>query len=219
VSELMICLLLMAVGGIVWSLRDSSNPAALWTGGWLVLVGTALTIVYATSVPWGGTLNLLTSALLPAFTLAGALVYANRRFPSWLLPGALAIGVLRWGLVQGGGSPTGHVIGIVIEPGFELAAAWYALLVARRPDASASQRVLVLALVSLAVLDGLTALTISRNLPFPTGLTVGWNVIGPATFALQILSAAHRGRLMRLQLHEEGEQARRRLRAANQHVQ
>jgi len=37
VAEFLLCLILLAVGGLVWSLRDATNPAVLWTWGWLVI--------------------------------------------------------------------------------------------------------------------------------------------------------------------------------------
>ncbi|MBW2696559.1 MAG: PAS domain S-box protein [Deltaproteobacteria bacterium] len=216
VPELMFSLLLMAVGGIVWSLRDNTNPAALWTWGWLVLVACSLFFIYGEEIPWVGAVVLLTSALLPAFLFAGARAYADRPVREWVLPVALLVGAFRWGLAQSEVPITSHMIGMLAEPALELAAAWYVFTIARTPGAAVAQKLLAPAIACVAVVDGLTALAVYREIAFPTPLTVAWYVVGLVTFGLQMTSAGHRSRAIRNQLQQESEETRSALRESQE---
>jgi PAS domain S-box-containing protein len=212
VTELTFSLLLLAVGGIVWSFRRTSNAAALWTWGWVILGGTSFFLLGAGDTLWSPVAVLLLSALLPAFMLAGALAYAGRPVPGWLLPGALALGAVRWGLAQSPLPVTSHLIGMVGEPGVELLAAWLVHGVARSPGASLAQRVLAPSFVLVAALDGATAFYVFRG-PFVPGLfSAFWGIVGLATLGLQITAAGHRSRELGRVSQAEGERIRRALR-------
>ena len=88
----MLCLLLLAVGGIVWSLSDNNNPAALWAWGWGIVLGLGGFLQFWSGDAIEPSISLLLSPLLPGFMVAGAMAYADQKTPRWLLPGALAVG-------------------------------------------------------------------------------------------------------------------------------
>ncbi len=216
VAVLILCLMLIAVGGIVWALRKSSNPAALWAWGWVVFAGIAAFMAVQAELSWGPSVSNLLSPLLPGFMLAGALAYSDRRVPGWLLPSALAIGAVRWVMVGTALPQAGHLVGVVLEPAVELAAAVLVWGVARRPGATLAQHLLAPAFVAIAVLDTATALSTLRGLDMAPWLVVGWPLVGFFTLGLQISASGHRARELRTRLQREGDEARQALRESEQ---
>ncbi|MDJ0851416.1 MAG: PAS domain S-box protein [Myxococcota bacterium] len=218
-AVLILCLLLIAVGGIVWGLRRSTNPAALWAWGWVVFAAIAGFIALQAELAWGPSVANLVSPLLPGFLLAGALAYADRRVPAWLLPAALAAGAIRWILAGTALPQAGHLIGIVVEPAAELGAALLVWQVSRRPGATLAQHLLAPAFVAIAALDTVTALAAFRGIEMPTPVVIGWPLVGFITLGLQISASGQRSREMRALLQREGEEARQALRESEQRFQ
>ncbi len=218
-AVLILCLLLIAVGGIVWGLRRSTNPAALWAWGWVVFAAIAAFMMLQAEIAWGPSVANLVSPLLPGFMLAGALAYSDRRVPGWLLPAALAAGAVRWVIAGTDFPQAGHLVGIILEPAAELAAAGLVWGVSRRPGATLAQHLLAPAFVAIALLDTATALAAFRGLDLPAPVVVGWPLVGFVTLGLQISAAGHRSREMRARLQREGEEARRALRESEQRFQ
>jgi two-component system cell cycle sensor histidine kinase/response regulator CckA len=209
--ELMLSLLLLGVASVVWSLRDNNNPAALWAWGWALLASARIFLLFGDEAAWSPGMSVLLSPLLPAFMLAGALCYADREHPRWLLPAALGLGVLRWGLVRVGWTPLNDFVGLVVEPAAELGAAWLMIQATRAPGQRIAPRLVGPALALLAVLEVMTAWqmsTLGATTPRVGGL---WWPFGVVTLGLQITAAGHRQREIRLSLQEQGDLARRAL--------
>jgi PAS domain S-box-containing protein len=212
--ELLLSLLLLAVASVVWSLRDNNNPAALWAWGWALLASARIFLLFGSETPWSLGMSVLLSPLLPAFMLAGALCYADREHPSWLLPSALGLGVVRWGLVGIGLAPLSDFVGLVVEPAVELSAAWLMIQATRRSGQRIASRLIGPALVLLSGLEVVTAWqmsTLGALTPRVGGL---WWPFGVVTVGLQITAAGHRQGELWLSLEEQGELVRRALAAS-----
>ena len=177
-AELVLCLLLLGVGGLVWSLRHNTNPAVLWAWGWLVIGAVTALMTSVNAVAWVRVPAHLLSPLLPTFLLAGALAYTDRRVPTWLLPAGLGFGLLR-GILGQSFPDGGHILSTLAEPAVEFAAAYLVFQVARAPEATPSQKILPYTFVVVAMLDAATSPTSrrgrSRNRCFSRGPWWGWS--------------------------------------------
>jgi len=215
VAELVLCLLLLGVGGLVWSLRRNTNPAVLWAWGWLVIGAVMALMVFTRNVSWVHLPAQLLSPLLPAFLLAGALAYTDRRVPVWLLPAGLGFGLLRGALGQSF-PDAGHVLSTIGEPAVELAAAYLVFQVGRSPGATPSQKILPFTFVAVALLDGTTSLAYFWKGAFPESMVFGWPLVGLVTFGFQVTAAGHYTRKHGGELERESQRARQALRESEQ---
>jgi PAS domain S-box-containing protein len=214
VVELMLSLLLLAVVGVVWSLRDNTNPAALWAWGWALLASARIFLLLGNDDASPLDVAVLLSPLLPAFMLAGALCYSNRRHPRWLLPGAFLLGLLRLGSVRLGLAPISDFVGLVVEPAAELGAAWLMIRCTLGNWRSIAPRLVGPVLGLLAVLDMVTAFQMASQGVLSARLDGLWWFFGVATLCLQITAAGHRQLQLERSLQEESERARRALEAS-----
>ncbi|HJO22657.1 MAG: hypothetical protein CMJ98_13825 [Planctomycetes bacterium] len=214
-AEFLLCLILLAVGGLVWSLRDATNPAVLWTWGWLVIGAVSAFMFFAKNVPWVHVPAQLLSPLLPAFLLAGALAYADRRVPTWLLPAGLAFGAVRWSL--GRVSPEmSHILSTLAEPAVELAGAYLVFQVARSPGVMPSQKLLPVTFVAVAVLDGATSLAYFWQGAIHNSMALAWPAVALITLGFQVTAAGHHTRKRRSDLEHESQKARQALQESEQ---
>jgi PAS domain S-box-containing protein len=188
VNELALGLQLASVAGATWWLnrnRDAS-PIALWARGWLFLFASAAILFLGEREPWTETAIHLLGPFFPALLLAGALVFAGRRVPRWLIPLAFLLGNTRWGLDQLGLDYFDHWVALVFEPVSALAATLLALVVARRDTALRSRYLLVPAFFGIAVLEATSAGSGMRGSSLSAPELIGWAVVGPLTVAVQI---------------------------------
>ena len=214
-AELLLCLMLLAVGGLVWNLRDNANPVVLWAWGWIIIVVVAAFMRFAGEVTWVHVSAQLISPLLPAFLLAGARAYTDRPTLNWILPAGLGFGVLRW--VVGSFFPDlGHIMSAGAEPAVELVAAFLVMETARDRDAKPSQKILPLAFVAIAILDGATSLAYFWKDAFPTSMTLAWPLVGVTALGLQVTAGGHYIRRRRTALEHESRLARQALRESEQ---
>jgi PAS domain S-box-containing protein len=195
-AETSLILLLLALVGFALYLlrRPDVGPAAVWALAWIDLFATHALVEASVDLHWVSPPGYVLGSLFPALILAGAVSYARRPVPSWLLPGALLIGLARAGLVEAGALDLANVVSLLVEPPTVLAAAWLALGEARRPLSSAAQRLLPVAFVMLALLEAATAISwIRLGLP-STMIMAGWILLGPVALGSQILALSERSR-------------------------
>ncbi|MBW2268329.1 MAG: PAS domain S-box protein [Deltaproteobacteria bacterium] len=209
--ELLLSVFLIAIGGVVWAMRDNTNPTALWVWGWIVVGGTSILIRLGESVPWALDASHLLSPLLPGFILAGSLVYAERRSPRWLLPAALGLGALRWGMAVAGHPLAGNWVGVLIEPVAYLAAAHIVWQVARSSEASVAQRLLAPAFLANGLIDSFGAGWVLLGHDYPATAAMLWPPMAMLTLGIQVTSGGHRSRALRRALEAESAEAHRAL--------
>jgi len=210
-AEVVLFVILAGAGGLVWNLRTSSSAFQHWTWGWISLWVISLYARFG-AASWSPLLVQFLAPLAPAFMLAGALAYAERRVPPWILPAALGVGLLRWVLGQNTTPDLGHVVGLVVEPAVVVVAAWFTFVVARRRGSTIPQKLLPFALLGLAGAEFRTSWYMVQG--HPDLVFAYWPYLTVVICALQILSATQQTRDVRARLQEEGERARRALAAS-----
>jgi PAS domain S-box-containing protein len=126
--------------------------------------------------------------------LAGALSFTQRSIPTWLLPGALLVGLVRAAMAQEGFVDLANGIALGVEPALLLVAAWLTRGAGRAPLSSAALRLLPAAFVLLALQEALTAVLWIHFEDGSRVISAGWVVVGPLALALQILALSARGR-------------------------
>ncbi|NIV73550.1 MAG: hypothetical protein GWN37_01570, partial [Gammaproteobacteria bacterium] len=85
-------LFILALAGVGFSIlrRPEAGPTAFWTWGCFALFGSGLCTFILAGFRWSLPVGHALATTYPVFLLAGALVYAERDRPRWLLPVALA---------------------------------------------------------------------------------------------------------------------------------
>jgi hypothetical protein len=149
-------LLLAAAAAYVWLALRPAPPQSgtLWAAGWGALLVAGRPVLGAPPAAVDALLGFF-GALFPFFLLAGALRFAERRLPRWLLPAGVALGGLRIALRAAGANGPDLVLSTA-DAALVVAAA---IVAARhtRADASIAQRLLGPAFLALAAMDVLSA--------------------------------------------------------------
>jgi PAS domain S-box-containing protein len=185
--------------------RPDVGPAVIWALAWTAAFAT-LVIARIGGDHHAACPGYVLASLFPAMILAGALTYARRAVPSWLLPGALLLGLVRVGLAQSQEPAIAQALALLVEPTLVLAGAWATLGPARASAPALMPRLLPVALVLLALVEALTALSRLGLEDLSTMVTAGWVVIGPLTLGLQIQAVGERGRAELRRARDELEQ-------------
>jgi PAS domain S-box-containing protein len=185
---------ILALAGVGFSIlrRPEAGPTAFWTWGCFALFGSGLCTFILAEFRWSLPVGHALATAYPVFLLAGALVYAERDMPRWLLPGALALGFGRGLLAMVGLDDLSHGIALVVEPTAALAGAAYVFGATRDGGASAWQRALAPALVLMAGMDAASALWMIGRGAMPVGLVGAWLFAVPLVLALQIAAVSDR---------------------------
>src|SRR3990172_10691353 len=111
-------LLICASIGLGWhqARRPDSGPVTHWVAGWVAAGAGAILLVVRDDFPRAQLLAYPLGSLFPALLLSGALALAARPLPRWLLPTALAYGVLRAGLAAAGLHTQAWAGSLAVEP-------------------------------------------------------------------------------------------------------
>ena len=176
---------LAAVGVFIVS-REIPSPNGYWIGAFLAILGSGALTFAVSGAPSLSVLALALGTLYPAFLLAGALRFAGRQVPIWLLPAAVAAGALRGALGLQGAVEASQWLAVATEPTLSLAAAIVLLPGARERVASLAERALVPGLVAIAALDATTALSNPPGAPLPVAYLELWCLVVPFLLAVQI---------------------------------
>jgi PAS domain S-box-containing protein len=195
VVEIGLLVFILALAGVGFSIlrRPEAGPTAFWTWGCFALFGSGLCTFILPEYRWSLPVGHALATAYPVFLLAGALVYAERDWPRWLLSVALGLGFSRGLLAMGGLHDLSHGIALVVEPTAALAGAAYVFSATRGGGASVWQRTLAPALVLVAGMDGASAVWMIGRGAMPVGLVGTWLVVAPLVLALQIAAVSDRG--------------------------
>jgi len=188
VDEAALGLLVAALAGLsgwlTW--KRETRPSMLWTRGWIFLFGAGALTSLARGAPWADAVVNLLGPFSPALMLAGALAYAGRPVPVWLLPLAFLLGTLRMVFVESGHHGLSHGIALVFESGAPLGAAFLAFRMARQGTGSWAQRLLAPAFLAIAAVEALNSVWGLRGLPLTGPNLLAWALVGPFAVGVQI---------------------------------
>jgi PAS domain S-box-containing protein len=179
----------------LWLVRSPrTGPTSFWVFGWIVAAAAGALLFLQAELPLARFLSYPLGTLFAGLSLAGALVFADRKVPAWLLPAALGIGTARTALVASGWLGTSYGLALVLEPPALFVAAFVVFQAARRSEPSLAQRLLAPAFLVLAV-SGMAHLGwLSRGEEIPSTLMAFWLALTPPILGIQIQAAADRER-------------------------
>ncbi len=161
-------------------------PTSYWIGACFAIILSGFFTQLLAGLRWTLPLGYAFGSAYPALLVAGALVYARRNVPGWLLPGALAFGFAR-GLLGVAGNPgLAHGAALIVEPAAVLAAAWLVRGAVGGSDASFPQRALAPALVAMAVIEAASSALALPGPALPRELIGAWVLGGALLLALQV---------------------------------
>jgi PAS domain S-box-containing protein len=175
--------------GLVALRRPGLGPMPFWIAGWIAAGAGGVLILAAPDFPRLQFLTFPLGSLFPWLLLAGALVFAGRRVPGWMLPGALAYGLARSVLAAEGRADVAYALALAVEPCAALAAGWVAHRAVSHPGAALGLRLLgpSFVLVTAAGAAHVLWLLLERD-PAPL-LTALWLMVAPPAVGLQIYAA------------------------------
>jgi len=188
---LLILCTLVAIGIILMG-RPDVRASAFWTWGWLFAVFSGVLRDAGTDL---GTLELLSnplSTLFAAFMLTGALAFARRETPPWLIPASIGVGICRAGFASQDFFTASHGLALAVEPPMILAASFIMFRDIRGPGRSAPQRLVAPALIAVA---GISILTHPLGMPndaFPEVIVLPWLMAASFTLSVQLVSVSDR---------------------------
>lgn len=203
----------LALGGIlaagflyVWR-RERSRAAVLWAASWVAIYAAGLCATQPYPHPISAAFAILLGQIFAALLLAGALAFAGRPTPRWLIAAALGGAAFRiaWSLL----APRQFVwVAIVlVEVPLVVAAAAILLRTAQARSAPWPERLLAPALALVAVVDLADAFQRSAT-DHPNALVVPWLATMLLVSLVQLVSLIERSFARERRLLNELEQAR-----------
>jgi PAS domain S-box-containing protein len=183
---LLVLLVAFAAGAWVVLQGPERSATAFWVTGWILAGASGILTVLGDQVPRALLLSYPLGTLFAALLLAGALVFAEREIPAWLLPAALAFGLARVGLAAASMPGAAYAASLVLEPIAVLAAGRIAARATPAAGASWAERLLGPAFVALAVAGGahLAWLQVADDLS--PGLFALWTLTAPPILFVQV---------------------------------
>ncbi len=166
--------------------RFDSNPAVWWAWACAAILGSGACTLLVDDPERVRVLGYTLGGIYPALLLSGALLFARRRVPIWLLPVAASIGAARGVASLSGAYDLAQLPALVIEPVLVLAAAGFVGSSVRGSRSSLPELALVPVLLLLAGLEAATHAALLDGGPMPGGLVMGWVGGAPLLLALQI---------------------------------
>jgi PAS domain S-box-containing protein len=193
-GRVLLLLVLVASGAFAGRvLTRGAGPVVHWMLGWGCAGVAGLVEIASPALPVVRYLVYPLGSLFPALLLSGALAYAGRPLPRWLLPAALV-----WGLARAGAAAAGHPevawsMALACESFGSLAAAVIAWRAAKHTEATGAERLLGPAMVVLAAVGAAHAAWLASGRP-PEPLVGLWLVVTPPLIGLQVQAGADRVR-------------------------
>jgi PAS domain S-box-containing protein len=187
-GELALGFVLAALAGVTWWLTRNRDSRAIvhWTSGWFFLFVSGALVVLSDGAPWAESAVHLMGPFFPFLMLGGALIYAGRPVPGWLVPLAFLLGIVRWSLDQVGYEYLDHGIALAFEPGALLAAAFLAFRAARQAPYHARQHLLAPAFLAVAAVETANSIWGMLGTGIATSHLLAWAVVGPVAVLVQI---------------------------------
>jgi PAS domain S-box-containing protein len=189
--------LFSVIGGIAFAVlrRGGRGAAGFWMAACGSIFGAGVCQLLSGTVPHILTAGHVLTAFYPALILAGALSYARRRVPRWLLALGLLVGTTRALAAGLGGPGLAQAIGLAFQPTATLLAAVVLFRLPRDLAPRGIPSALAPALVGMAVLDALTLVATPPGSPVDPALLRIWVLAVPLVLALQVAAAGDRARL------------------------
>ena len=172
--------------------RRNHGPMAYWTAGCLAFFAGGAGGFLFPDMPWLMPLGNALGTVYTALLLAGALAYAERHVPAWLVPSGLALGAARGLLARYDPALLSQAIELAVEPTLALLAAGALFFATRGRSPSLLQRALAPGLVAIALLEGLSALVAPPGAALPAAYLVAWAISVPLLLTLQIAAVSER---------------------------
>jgi PAS domain S-box-containing protein len=187
--DVVLLLLLAAFAAGAWwvlLLRPERSATAFWVTGWVLAGASGLLTVLGDQVPRALLLSYPLGTLFAALLLAGALVFAERGIPAWLLPAALALGIARAGFAAASLASAAYAVSLVLEPIAVLAAGRIAARAAPSAGATWAERLLGPAFAALAVAGGVHLAWLGAAKDLSPGLFALWTLTAPPILFVQV---------------------------------
>jgi PAS domain S-box-containing protein len=200
-----ILIIAIAIAGGIALRRAHLGSTGAWAWAWAALFASALSFNLIGQLPGAVFLSPLFGTLFAVFLLVGAIHVLGTSPPSWLLPVGLGAGALRGALELLGASEVSSLLALLIEPTAELAAAALLLRSTESSEAPLARRLLAPSFLLIAAVDGWSALSDIRGLPWEHML-VPWISVGIVAVPIQTLALIYELRY-RLGLHSRGRRA------------
>jgi hypothetical protein len=206
VASSLVVLAFASAGFFAWR---TGSPAALepgpfWYWAWasLLIAGAANDLSQAAHL--AVYIPPMLSPIFTAFLLAGALCYAGREVPVYLLPMAVVIGLVRAAAESEGWLGLSGLLSLLVEPTGAAVCAWLVYRAATTHQASWLHRLMPIGFVALA---GLEVLGASRALFGFTRLVIWplWLAVGIPLIGLQFLIGMERAERARSQSQRDRE--------------
>lgn len=118
--------------------RAGQRALGFWILGWGSLLGSAIVILTLPVLPELRPVSFLFSSLTTPLMAVGAYAYSKRSEPTWLIPIASLIGILRLSLYQLEITDGPRILAAICEPPFALLAAYLVVTRPHEPDFKAS---------------------------------------------------------------------------------
>jgi PAS domain S-box-containing protein len=192
-------ILVGALGAFValglWALRRPGlGPLPFWIAGWVVAGLAGIPVIAAGELRLLQLMTFPFGTLFPWLLLAGALEFAGRRTPVWMLPFALVFGLSRSVVAAAGHSELAYAMALPLEPLVTVAAGWIAHRAAFRDGSGLSRRLLGPSFVGLALVGSFHVVWLLRGLDPDPVLTLLWIVVIPPVLGLHVYAASERTR-------------------------
>lgn len=190
VAPLWPLLFALATGLFGWRvLRRHGTPVAYWVGGWTAAgISGALALVDPERSSLAPSTHVL-GAFFAGLLAGGALSFAGRRVPDWLLPAALTWGSLRTIVSMAGFDAFAWLLAFAWEPWAVAAAAGLVWRSARATRSTRAERWLGPALLALAIVGSLHVAWLASG-RMSAALVALWVLVAPPVLWLQIQASA-----------------------------
>jgi len=163
--------------------RLGQHPGGAWSLSWLALFAGGVWLD-RTAGPVEAVASALLGAAFAALTWLGALAFAGRPAPLWILPAALAFGIARGVLLVAVGPTFADPFALLFEPWAVLAAAalvWSAALLDEQPGLRLLLTAGLVGVAALEVVDGLGPVA-----PPLAGAEPLWYALAPITALFEV---------------------------------
>lgn len=166
-----------------WLHRFGLHPGGSWSLAWVLLFAGGMALE-PTHDPLQRAASCVLTALFGGLTWVGALAFAGRRAPLWILPAAFGLGLARSTVWSFAGPAAGAAFSLLYEPGFLLASTvvvWQADLLGDRPGLRLALTASFAGLVLIEIGDGVLP-SVVGHVPAHTP----WMVAVPVVASLQL---------------------------------
>jgi PAS domain S-box-containing protein len=199
VSDLFPLLLLTLAGGgfLIGGLVLRTESGGRWAASWALLALAGLCVALSERVPAARFLSYVFGSCFPFAVLAGALRYAGRREPAWLIAAALGVAAARVALAAAGHPDATAALALMVDPSAIMGAAW---LVARASHGrNAWHQVLAPGFVLLAAVEAYDGFLQIRAGDVATAPWMFWILAAVPLAAAQIVAALRSIQISRAQ--------------------